>query len=114
MFRLTRLGKAGWASEPQGDSWMIQRMRRSVRWRTKQEAAMQKTKRLSLPIDITLDMTKDTPETSGLMASLRKKGFEQKKLRGSLKKLTFNGEFTGTLDDLKTLLRAIKGHPKDD
>lgn len=74
---------------------------------------MQKTKP-SLPIQITFDLTKDSPETSSLMASLRKKGFEQERSSGNLTKWTFKGNFTGTLNDLKGLCRAVKRHRTKD
>ncbi len=75
---------------------------------------MQKSTKLLLPIQITFDLTKDSPETSGLMSSLRKKGFEQKQTSGTLTKWTFKGDFTGTLDDLKELCRAVKRHRTKD
>lgn len=75
---------------------------------------MPKSTNLSLPIQITFDLTKDRPETSGLMTSLRKKGFEQKRSSGTLTKWTFKGDFTGTLDDLKDLCRSVKQHRTKD
>lgn len=78
-----------------------------------QEASMQKTK-LSLPMEITFDLTRDRPETSGLMAFVRKKGFQQEKIGGNGTRVRLTGNFTGTLDDLKALCCAVKSHRKKD
>ena len=69
---------------------------------------MQKKETFSIPIQITFDLTKHAPETSGLMSSLRQMGFYQESVGGTITRATYTGTFTGTEESLLELGRAVK------
>jgi len=69
---------------------------------------MQETKILSLPIEITFDITTDTPESSGLMTSLRKMGFTQIGTEIQSTRLRYTGNYSGTLENLQELCDKVK------
>ena len=75
-----------------------------------QEVTVENRKTISLPIEITFDLQTDSPETSGLMTSLRQIGFNQESVGGTITRVKYKGTFTGTLETLEHLVKAVKGH----
>ncbi len=60
----------------------------------------------SKSIEITFDLS-DYPDTSKLMQELRKLGYDQGSVEVNMPKVKFKGQFTGSIDDLISVMSKI-------